>query len=99
LADLVFTATAVVVQPVTGVALAHMAGYRLSTPWIVLSIALYALIGCFYVPVVWLQIRMRDLAADSAADRQPLPVLYEICYRRCLRSGGAHRSYERPQKS
>jgi uncharacterized membrane protein len=87
LADLVFTATAVVVQPVTGVALAHMAGYRLSTPWIVLSIALYAVIGCFWLPVVWLQIQMRDLAVDATDDRQPLPALYDIYYRRWFALG------------
>jgi uncharacterized membrane protein len=82
LADLVFTATAVIVQPVTGVALALMAGYRLSTPWIVLSIALYALIGCFWMPALWLQVRMRNLAAEAANNGQPLPVLYGIYYRR-----------------
>jgi uncharacterized membrane protein len=87
LADLIFTATAVVVQPVSGVTLAHMAGYPLSTPWIGLSIALYALIGCFWLPVVWLQMRMRDLAAEAADDRQPLPVLYASYYRRWLTLG------------
>src|SRR5258708_278050 len=61
-ADLAFTATAVVVQPATGVAMALMAGYPLTTPWLVVSIALYALVGCFWMPVVWLQVRMRDMA-------------------------------------
>jgi uncharacterized membrane protein len=87
LADLVFTATAVVVQPVTGVTMALMAGYPLSTPWIVVSIALYAFIGCFWMPVVWLQVRMRDLAAEAADNKQPLPMLYEIYYRRWFALG------------
>src|SRR5271156_2085638 len=52
LADFAFTATAVIVQPVTGVALALMAGYRLSTPWLVVSMVLYGLIGCCWLPVV-----------------------------------------------
>ena len=87
LADLVFTATAVVVQPVTGVTMALMAGYPLSTAWIVVSIALYALIGCFWMPVVWLQVRMRDLAAEAADNEQPLPTMYVIYYRRWLALG------------
>jgi uncharacterized membrane protein len=67
LADTIFTATAVVVQPVTGIALALMAGYPLTTPWIVVSMALYILIGCCWLPVVWLQIRMRNLARLAAS--------------------------------
>src|ERR1700728_1082174 len=87
LADLIFTATAVVVQPVTGVALTLVAGYPLSTPWIAWSIALYAIIGCFWLPVIWLQMRMRDLAADAAENGQPLPALYGLYYRRWFALG------------
>src|ERR1700678_2354225 len=86
-ADMVVTATAVVLQPVTGVALAVMAGYPLQTPWLLLSIALYGLVGCCWLPVVWLQMRMRDLAVDAANHGQPLPVLYEIYYRRWFALG------------
>lgn len=82
LADMVFTATAVVLQPVTGIALALMARYPLSTPWLVWSIVLYGLVGCCWLPVVWLQMRMRDLAVDAAHRGQPLPVQYEIYCRR-----------------
>jgi|SRR5271154_5288133 len=67
LADFVFTATAVILQPVTGVALALMAGFLVTTPWLALSILLYVLIGCCWLPVVWLQIRMRDLAIAAAS--------------------------------
>jgi uncharacterized membrane protein len=82
LADMVFTATAVVLQPVTGIALALMTGYPLSTPWLVLSMVLYGLVGSCWLPVVWLQMRMRDLAVDATYSGQPLPLLYEIYYRR-----------------
>jgi hypothetical protein len=41
-ADAVFTATAVVLQPVTGIALALLGGYPLTTPWIEMSLALYS---------------------------------------------------------
>jgi len=57
LADMVFTTTAVLLQPGTGIALALIAGYPLSSPWLLLSILLYGLIGCCWLPVVWLQMR------------------------------------------
>src|SRR3954462_14557351 len=50
LADLLFTATAVVAQPITGIALAHLAGYSLSESWLVLSIVLYLVTGAFWLP-------------------------------------------------
>jgi uncharacterized membrane protein len=81
LADAVFTATAVVTQPVTGIALALMAGYPLTAPWIVVSTALYLLIGCCWLPVVWLQIRMRDLAQVAASTDAPLTPEYYRYYR------------------
>jgi uncharacterized membrane protein len=82
LADLVFTATAVVLQPISGIALALQGGFGLSSPWLVLSIALYLAVGCCWLPVVWLQIRMRDLAVDAANHALPLPSVYWFCYRR-----------------
>lgn len=81
LADFLFTATAVVVQPVTGVWLAMLVGWPLATPWIVLALALYGLVGCFWLPVVWMQIRMRDLACGAARAGEPLPAAYFRFYR------------------
>src|SRR3954465_11308586 len=52
LADLLFTATAVVAQPITGIALVHQAGYSLTDSWIMLSIVLYLVTGAFWLPVV-----------------------------------------------
>ncbi|HEX4893223.1 MAG TPA: DUF2269 domain-containing protein [Hyphomicrobiaceae bacterium] len=75
-ADFVFTATAVIAQPVTGTALAWYLGYRLTDGWIALSIALYLLTGVFWLPVVWMQMRMRDLAAQAASHGGPLPLTY-----------------------
>jgi uncharacterized membrane protein len=77
LADMIFTGSAVILQPATGVALAFMAGYKLSTPWLSASILLYVLIGCCWLPVVWLQIRMRDMAIEASTQGLPLPELYQ----------------------
>jgi uncharacterized membrane protein len=81
LADLVFTATAVLAQPMTGVALALIAGHSIKSPWLLTSIALYGLVGCCWLPVVWLQIRMRDLAGAAAAAGTSLPERYLRYYR------------------
>ena len=81
LADTVFTATAVVLQPVTGVLLAWEVGWRLTEGWILLSLALYVLTGLFWLPVVAIQIRLRDLARAAAAASAPLPPAYRRLYR------------------
>jgi uncharacterized membrane protein len=81
LADYVFTATAVVAQPVTGVLLARLVGYPLTEGWMLASIALYLLTGAFWLPVVWMQSRMRNLAAGAAADGEALPAEYHRLFR------------------
>jgi uncharacterized membrane protein len=75
-ADWVFTGSTIVIQPVTGIYLAHLAGLPLSTAWIAWSIALYVLAGACWLPVVWLQIRMRDMAEAAVAAGEPLPAHY-----------------------
>jgi uncharacterized membrane protein len=80
-ADAVFTATAVVTQPISGLLMVKLAGYPLSLPWIWGSLVLYCAIGCLWLPVVWLQVRMRDLAAAAANNGAPLPPLYYRYYR------------------
>jgi uncharacterized membrane protein len=75
-ADLWFTTPAVIVQPLSGVALMHLAGWPLATPWIAASLALYAFVGACWLPVVALQLRMRrTVEADLAAGR-PLSAKY-----------------------
>ncbi|CAG0991983.1 hypothetical protein BURK2_02440 [Burkholderiales bacterium] len=75
-ADWVFTTPTVVLQPLTGVALALTYGWPLSTFWIAASLVLYVLIGACWLPVVWLQLKMRDLAVAAVAQGQELPALY-----------------------
>jgi uncharacterized membrane protein len=81
LADFVFTATAVVAQPVTGTLLAWQMGYALREGWIAASIALYLLTGAFWLPVVFMQRRMRDLALAAAREGAPLPAAYRRLFR------------------
>ena len=81
IADYVFTATAVVAQPVTGVLLAKVGGYSLTEGWIVASIALYVFTGMFWLPVVWMQSQMRNLARAAAEAGEPLPPRYHKLFR------------------
>ena len=68
LADFLFTATAVILQPITGAWLAWSSGYSLGDGWIAASIMLYLVVGAFWLPVVWMQMRMRDLAVARGRD-------------------------------
>lgn len=81
LADKLFTATAVVAQPVTGYLLMRLAGVALSEDWLALSLVLYAVAGVFWLPVVWMQARMRDFAAAAAGAGEPLPPAYHRLFR------------------
>lgn len=67
IADYVFTATAAIAQPLTGFALVHVGGYDLGQTWLWASLALYVLIGACWLPVVYLQIKMRNLAEAAVA--------------------------------
>ena len=77
IADWLFTAPTVVIQPLSGWYLARKLGLPLSTGWIAWSIALFVLAGACWLPVVWLQIRMRDIARAAVAQNAGrLPEIY-----------------------
>jgi uncharacterized membrane protein len=76
LADWVFTTPAVILQPITGFCLMVVGGYPLITSWILLATFLYLFAGCCWLPVVWLQMRMRDLARTADEANCQLPQQY-----------------------
>ena len=76
IADWTFTTPAIIVQPATGLWLVHIAGYPLTSRWIIVSIGLYLLAGAAWLPVVWMQIRMRELARLAAEAGAPMPGAY-----------------------
>lgn len=81
IADTIFTATAAIIQPVTGYFLARIIGWPLTEGWIALSLGLYVFTGIFWLPVVWIQIRLRNIARDCAATGQDLPARWFRLYR------------------
>lgn len=75
-ADLWFTTPAVIVQPATGVWLAHTAGWPLTTPWLLASLLLYVLAGACWLPVLWLQLKMAREVDSALAQGRPLSAQY-----------------------
>jgi uncharacterized membrane protein len=86
-ADYLFTASAVFLQPITGALLTWWVGYSPFEGWIVFSILLYIVTGAFWVPVVFMQLRMRDLAVAAADFGEPLPPEYHTIFRRWFAFG------------
>ncbi len=76
IADWMFTAPSVLVQPITGFYLVYLADYSLTSRWIAWSTALYLLAGACWLPVVWIQIRLRDIAGRAAEGGTELPPEY-----------------------
>jgi len=84
IADMLFTASAVILQPVTGGVLMALSATSLAERWLVTSLGLYVVAGLFWIPVIFMQIEMRDLARKAAAQQQPLPPRYFALFRRWL---------------
>ncbi len=75
-ADWLFTGTSGVVQAVTGVVMIYLKGYSFHLLWVWGSILGYMIAGACWLPVVWLQIRCRDMAELASTHQQALPQLY-----------------------
>jgi uncharacterized membrane protein len=75
-ADLLFTTPAVIVQPVSGYLLMRLMNFDLHARWLQAAIVLYVVAGACWLPVAWLQWRVRDLAADALREGAPLPPAY-----------------------
>lgn len=75
-ADWWFTTPTVILQPLSGAYLLYLMGYPLDALWVKASIALYLLAGACWLPVVWLQMRMRDMAVAARQSGSPVPAVY-----------------------
>ena len=87
IADWLFTTPAVIVQFASGWLLAESMGFRLSELWLVWAIGLYLFAGACWLPVVRMQIVMRDLAQAALINQQALPPAYWRLYRWWLALG------------
>ncbi len=76
IADWMFTTPTIIIQPLTGFYLIHLAGFPFSSPWIYWSIVLYLIAGAAWLPVVWMQIQMREMASEAVRANTDLPQRY-----------------------
>jgi len=81
IADFAFTLPAVVVQPVSGAWLIYLSGSTGTETWLVVTYVLYFVAGLCWIPVVWIQIRLRALLRNAAANKTALPNSYERLFR------------------
>lgn len=75
-ADWLFTTPTAILQPLTGFYLMHLTGMPFTLKWIGWSLALFVLAGACWLPVVWIQIRMAEMAECAAAEGSALPPLF-----------------------
>ena len=75
-ADWLFTTPTAILQPLSGLAMVHLGGWPLGQHWLLVTLVLYVLAGLCWLPVVWLQLRMADMAEAAAAANEALPPHY-----------------------
>ncbi|WP_316354573.1 DUF2269 family protein [Candidatus Trichorickettsia mobilis] len=76
LADFLFTTPSVIIQPISGVILIKLVGYDFSDLWLVLTYIGYIVAGICWLPVVWIQIKLRNIALKTQAINEELPTEY-----------------------
>jgi len=87
LADWIFTAPTVIIQPLSGIWLAHIMGYSLNDSWIISTYVFYFIAGSCWLPVVWLQIKMRNLSQLALENNTDLDDIYHRYKQRWFRLG------------
>ena len=76
IADWVFTTPTIILQPLSGIGLIYLYGYSFNETWIWLSIILFCIAGLCWLPVVYLQIVMRNMSERSLQNNTSLPKKY-----------------------
>ena len=82
IADMLFTLTAVILQPVSGGVLMALSASTFAERWLLTSLGLYVVAGLFWIPVIFMQIEMRNLARAALTQQQPLAPRYFALFRR-----------------
>jgi len=77
IADWIFTTPTIIIQPITGILLVYMSGSSLYEPWIIAAFVFYFIAGFCWIPVVWLQIQMRNLSKQALEKNKHLDITYQ----------------------
>jgi uncharacterized membrane protein len=81
LADYLFTVPAVILQPLSGGWLVWKGGFDPSAHWLVWTYGLYILAGLCWLPVLWIQIRLKHMIRAAIDTGAPLPDSYHRLFR------------------
>ncbi len=81
IADWIFTSPAVPIQFITGILLMNILGVSYSSQWFVAVVSLFVFVGFLWLPVVWIQIQMKNILHDLP-DNEPLPERFTTLMRR-----------------
>ncbi len=81
LADFLFTLPAVILQPLTGFWLVEHDGYKGTEKWLIATYAIYILAGACWLPVVGIQIKLKNMLRESMETNKKLPPLYQKLFR------------------
>ncbi len=81
LADMLFTVPAVIIQPLSGAWLVWQSGNDWLDPWLVWTYILYIIAGACWLPVLWIQWRLKTMAAASVANGAALPEQYDRLFK------------------
>lgn len=76
IADWLFTTPAVIIQLITGLYLVDVAGYSFNDTWVLWGLTLYLFAVACWLPVVWIQIKMRNMAKEALDNTTLLPQRY-----------------------
>lgn len=80
-ADYLFTLPAVIIQPLSGIALIHLGGFEWNDLWLTITYAIYFMIGLCWIPVVWIQIQLKNMCKDSIESNSDLPLRYHKLFK------------------
>lgn len=81
LADTLFTLPAVIIQPLTGLWLVWQGGYGWADFWLVATYGLYILAGLCWLPVVWMQIQLKNMLIEAVDTGTELPERYHRLFK------------------
>jgi uncharacterized membrane protein len=71
IADWLFTLPTVIIQPITGIMLMQVLNYSYRSFWFHASVGLYVLAGLCWIPVVFMQIKMREISKSTTSQVLP----------------------------
>ena len=81
IADYIFTTPAVIIQPVTGLWLMHESGVEFDAPWLLWTYGLYAVAGVCWIPVVFIQIKLRKIVQMAVSSNTEIPESYHHLFK------------------